>query len=62
MAPVRFFPDSLPRTIPAGLAFAMLRRDWDIFALPRMTRHATHELSNDSHQAPTPASYNGVLM
>ena len=37
--------------IPAGQAFAMLRRD-RIFALLRMIAQATYELSNDGHQAP----------
>ena len=39
--------------IPAGQAFAMLRRD-RIFALLRMIEQATYELSNDGHQARPP--------
>ena len=40
----------------------MMKRDRVIFALPRTTRQATLELSNDGHQAPTDASHNGALI
>ena len=50
------------KPLPAGQAFAMMKRDRVIFALPRTTRQATLELSNDGHQAPTHASHNGALI